>query len=87
MATAKPFEELHIPRKQQPEAIGKYRVFSASGECIEVAGNTVLEALEASGVKDPVKVERALLSSMRIIERAVLASPPPQAPAADAPAT
>lgn len=75
MATTKPFEELHIPRKQQPDIIGKYRVYSATGECVEVSAGTVIEALETSGVKDPIKVERALLSSMGIISRDVLSKP------------
>jgi hypothetical protein len=74
MAITKPFEELHIPRKQQPDIIGKYRVYGAAGECVEVSAGTVIEALEVSGVKDAVKVERALLSSMGIIQRGVLAT-------------
>ena len=74
MTTAKPFEELNIPRKQQPDIVGKYRVYGAAGECIEIAANTVIEALESSGVQNPVKVERALLSSIGIFPRGKLGS-------------
>lgn len=86
MAPTKPFEELHIPRKQQPDIIGKYKVYSAAGECVEVSAGTVIEALETSGVKDPVKVERALLSSMGIIQMNALSKPVQSAEQA-APAT
>ncbi len=88
MATAKTFEELQIPQKQTAEISGKYKIYSASGECVDIAANTVLEALELSGVKDPVKVERAMLSAMGIIDRSVLATPPAaEAAAAAAAAT
>lgn len=90
MAAAKPFEELQIPHKQPPVIIGKYKVFNVAGECVEVSAGTVLEALEVSGVKDPVKVERALLSSMRVIDRAVLSVPaetPSAQPSSEPPAS
>ena len=81
MAPVKPFEILILPKKTVSGYGSQYNVYKVDGSVIKVKANTVQEALKESGEKEVIKIERAMLSSMNIIDASFFdkASPPPPA--------
>lgn len=79
MAPQKPFESLILPRKTLAVEGNQYRVYKADGSTAMVNANTVQEAIKASGVETVLKVERALLSSMQVVDAALFRKDAPVA--------
>lgn len=58
------FQPLFLPRKRFPEGTAlRYRVYESPGDFLMVDAATVAEALERSGIKHPLKVERVIEGS------------------------
>ncbi|MGE0755005.1 MAG: hypothetical protein AB7L92_07570 [Alphaproteobacteria bacterium] len=82
MKAPKDFELLDLPKKAMQGAGTRYRVVKPDGTALEVEASTVPEAIQKSGVTDPVKVHRILLSGINVLDAAKLAMI--QAPQVDA---
>ena len=64
-----PFEELAMPRKDVPHLqSSRYRVYKNPKEFVTVEAISALEALQASGVKNPTRIERDLFQLASILE-------------------
>lgn len=62
----KRFVQLQVPKKT-PQAVRQgYRVYSGKEEFVEVEAATIGEAIEKSGVKEPLKLERMGIASITI---------------------
>jgi len=84
------FKHIHFKEKQIPEkSLKGYRVYSDKTNFQNVEAATAAEAIEKSGMKNPVKVEvigvvnRSIFSDTELAEL----SPPPAAVAPETPAT
>lgn len=81
-----PFETLPIPQKGIPNSsVTRYRIYKNDKEFVVVQAATALEAFEASGVKDAVKIERERLDAQSVLGMETWKQEPAaNAPAADA---
>lgn len=70
-----PFESLELPHKEVPHLMGvRYRVYSDATNYQQIEAANALEALQKSGLSNPVRIERDTIFLHRIIDLSVMMS-------------
>lgn len=64
------FESLAIPRKDLPQVVSKYRVYSNPQDYVVVDASTAIGALDASGLTNAYKITREDPMAYNLLDRA-----------------
>lgn len=77
------FQELPMPvRSFAAGGMARYRIYTSAKECKEVEAETVVDAIRASGVEAPFRVEREIRGREVLVESKKFLQPPVATPGA-----